>query len=177
MFDLDGNGAVDKAEFCHVIEHVLRVIAAKEGQTDLAISAEGIIRRAISLTVMQSPLRGSLLVTNSSSLLFVFIDTLPRLTKHLFGHFTKTITAQELKAALDLLRKHILRAEFDLYATKRQKLKNQEAVSVHDFAVTLISGFDPDKLPPFLERVLELNASDVSSITRCGVGGAHFCKS
>lgn len=41
MFDLDGDGAVDKAEFCHVIENLLHVIAAKEGQSDPAISAEG----------------------------------------------------------------------------------------------------------------------------------------
>lgn len=42
MFDLDGDGSVDKTEFCNVIEHLLRVIADKEGQPDLAISAEGV---------------------------------------------------------------------------------------------------------------------------------------
>lgn len=42
MFDLDGDGAVDKAEFCHVIENLLHVISAKEGRAELAISAEGI---------------------------------------------------------------------------------------------------------------------------------------
>jgi hypothetical protein len=41
MFDLDGDGAVDKAEFCHVIENLLHVISAKEGRAELAISAEG----------------------------------------------------------------------------------------------------------------------------------------
>lgn len=34
-------------------------------------------------------------------------------------------------------------------------------MSVHDFALTLVSCFDPDKLSPYLERVQELNASEV----------------
>lgn len=88
-------------------------------------------------------------------------DTLPRLTKHLFGHFTKQITAQELGGALDQLRKQILRAEFDLYAQHNPKMKNQVAISVHDFAITLVSCFDPEKLAPYLDRVHALHASDV----------------
>ncbi|RLN14362.1 hypothetical protein BBJ28_00007395 [Nothophytophthora sp. Chile5] len=87
-------------------------------------------------------------------------ETLPRLIKFLFGRFGKTITAKDLDAALDVLRKQILRAEFDLYATAHPTLKSQEAISVHDFALTLISCFDPEKLPPYLDRVQALNASD-----------------
>lgn len=87
-------------------------------------------------------------------------STLPRLTKFLFGHFSKTITAKDLGEALDELRKQILRAEFDLYATVNPLTKEQ-TMSVHDFALTLVSCFDPDKLSPYLERVQELNASEV----------------
>jgi len=127
MFDLDGDGSVDKAEFCAVVESLLRAIAHREDEEEVDISAE---------------------------------DTLPRLTKFLFGRFGKTITAKDLGAALDVLRKQILRAEFDLYATVNP-LTKQPTMSVHDFALTLISCFDPEKLPPYLERVQALNASDV----------------
>ncbi|KAG2772010.1 hypothetical protein PC129_g17267 [Phytophthora cactorum] len=126
MFDLDGDGSVDKAEFCAVIENLLRVIIPRESGEEAPISAE---------------------------------DTLPRLTKFLFGRFGKTITAKDLEAALDVLRQQILRAEFDLYATVNP-LTKQQTMSVHDFALTLISCFDPEKLPPYLDRVQELNASD-----------------
>ncbi|KAL3656905.1 hypothetical protein V7S43_018112 [Phytophthora oleae] len=126
MFDLDGDGSVDKTEFCAVVENLLRTITAREGEEEVAISAE---------------------------------DTLPRLIKFLFGRFGKTITANDLGAALDVLRKDILRAEFDLYATVNPLTKEQ-AMSVHDFALTLISCFDPEKLPPYLDRVQTLNASD-----------------
>lgn len=130
MFDLDGDGTVDKEEFCHVIENLLRSITASEAGGPLTISAEA---------------------------------TLPRLTKYLFGRFgTKRIKAQELETALDLLRKQILKAEFDLYAKPHPSIKGQEAISVHDFAVTLISCFDPERLAPYLERVQTLNASQVT---------------
>jgi Ca2+-binding EF-hand superfamily protein len=128
MFDLDGDGTVDKAEFCHVIENLLRSITANEAGGPMNISAEA---------------------------------TLPRLTKYLFGRYgKKRITAQELEAALDLLRKQILKAEFDLYAKPHPSVKNQEVISVHDFAITLISCFDPERLAPYLERVQALNASE-----------------
>ncbi|ETI55097.1 hypothetical protein F441_02171 [Phytophthora nicotianae CJ01A1] len=126
MFDLDGDGSVDKAEFCAVIENLLRPIIAPEGGEQVPISAE---------------------------------DTLPRLTNFLFGRFGKTISAKDLEAALDGLRQQILRAEFDLYATVNP-LTMQQTMSVHDFALTLISCFDPEKLPPYLDRVQALNASD-----------------
>ncbi|KAE9099342.1 hypothetical protein PF010_g15229 [Phytophthora fragariae] len=126
MLDLDGDGSVDKAEFCAVIENLLRTITTREGGEEVPISAE---------------------------------DTLPRLTKFLFGHFSKTITAKDLGAALDELRKQILRAEFDLYATVNP-LTKEPTMSIHDFALTLVSCFDPDKLPPYLDRVQALNASD-----------------
>lgn len=41
MFDLDGDGSVDKAEFCHVIENLLRSITANEAGGPMNISAEG----------------------------------------------------------------------------------------------------------------------------------------
>lgn len=126
MFDLDGDGSVDKAEFSTVVENLLRTIAPREGGEEVAISAE---------------------------------DTLPRLIKFLFGRFGKTITANDLGAALDVLRKQILRAEFDLYATVNPLTKEQ-TMSVHDFALTLVSCFDPEKLPPYLDRVQTLSASD-----------------
>ncbi|KAG1689666.1 hypothetical protein DVH05_002024 [Phytophthora capsici] len=126
MFDLDGDGSVDKAEFSIVVENLLRTIAPREGGEEVAISAE---------------------------------DTLPRLIKFLFGRFGKTITANDLGAALDVLRKQILRAEFDLYATVNPLTKEQ-TMSVHDFALTLVSCFDPEKLPPYLDRVQTLSASD-----------------
>ncbi|KAI9983864.1 hypothetical protein PInf_005137 [Phytophthora infestans] len=122
MFDLDGDGSVDKAEFCAVIENLLRSIIPRE----VPISAE---------------------------------DTLPRLTKFLFGRFGKIISAKDLEAVLDGLRQQILRAEFDLYATVNP-LTQQQTMSVHDFALTLVSCFDPEKLPPYLDRVHELNASE-----------------
>jgi hypothetical protein len=40
-------------------------------------------------------------------------------------------------------------------------MKNQVSLSVHDFAITLVSCFDPEKLAPYLERVHALRASDV----------------
>ncbi|KAG7377234.1 Calcium uptake protein 1, mitochondrial [Phytophthora pseudosyringae] len=126
MFDLDGDGSVDKAEFCAVIENVLRAITTRGGGEEAPVSAE---------------------------------HALPRLTKFLFGRFGKTITAKDLEAALDALRKQILRVEFDLYATVNP-LTKQQTMSVHDFALTLISCFDPEKLPPYLDRVQALNASD-----------------
>lgn len=131
MFDLDGDGSVDKAEFCHVIENLLRTITADDAGGPVTISAE---------------------------------RTLPRLTKYLFGRFgTKRIKAQDLEAVLDLLRKQVLKAEFDLYAKPHPNAKqpSQEVVSVHDFAVTLVSCFDPERLAPYLERVQALNASQV----------------
>ncbi|KAL4110940.1 hypothetical protein PRIC1_002624 [Phytophthora ramorum] len=126
MLDLDGDGSVDKAEFCAVIENLLRSITVDEGREEVSISAE---------------------------------EMLPRLTKFLFGRFGKTITSKDLEAALNALRKQILRAEFDLYATVNPLTKEQ-TMSVHDFALTLISCFSPEKLPPYLDRVQALNASD-----------------
>ncbi|GMF37730.1 unnamed protein product [Phytophthora lilii] len=142
MFDLDGDGSVDKAEFCAVVENVLRAITSPEDGEEMAVSAE---------------------------------ETLPRLTKFLFGRFGKTITAKDLAAALDTLRKQILRAEFDLYATVNP-LTKQQTMSVHDFALTLISCFDPEKLPPYLDRVQTLNASDVRRAkSRMGFIELIFC--
>ncbi|GAB9464157.1 hypothetical protein Gpo141_00001597 [Globisporangium polare] len=128
MFDLDGDGTVDKAEFCHVIENLLRSITTNEPGGPMDISAE---------------------------------TTLPRLTKYLFGYYgKKRITAQELETALNLLRKQILKAEFDLYAKSPPSAKKQEVISVHDFAITLISCFDPERLAPYLDRVHLLNVSE-----------------
>ncbi|TYZ57373.1 hypothetical protein PybrP1_009534 [[Pythium] brassicae (nom. inval.)] len=118
---------MDKAEFCHVIENLLRTITKGEAGGPLTISAE---------------------------------STLPRLTKYLFGRRgNKRIKAQELEAVLDLLRKQVLKAEFDLYAKPHPSAKHQEVVSVHDFAITLVSCFDPERLAPYLERLQALNAS------------------
>lgn len=127
MFDLDGDGAVDKEEFCHVIENLLRAITTKEGEQPVRFSAE---------------------------------ETLPRLTKYLFGTFGQKIRAAELEAALDVLRKDLLKAEFELYAKPHPSKKSVQVVSVHDFAITLLSCFDADRLPSYLERVEKLNASD-----------------
>jgi calcium uptake protein 1, mitochondrial len=129
MFDLDGDGAVNKDEFCHVVENLLRAITASDNiKLPLTISAE---------------------------------ETLPRLTRYLFGRFGKNqIRASDLEAALDLLRKEILKAEFDLYAKPHPTQKGVSVISVHDFAITLLSCFDADRLPPYLERVERLNASD-----------------
>lgn len=129
MFDLDGNGSVDQAEFSVVVESLLRTISRRDGTEEVPLSAE---------------------------------DILPRLTKFLFGRFSKTITAKDLETAMDELRKQILRAEFDLYATINP-LTKQPVMSMHDFALTLVSCFDPEKLPPYLERVQALNARDVRS--------------
>ncbi|RLN61163.1 hypothetical protein BBJ29_002850 [Phytophthora kernoviae] len=126
MFDLDGDGSVDKAEFCAVIGNLLRTITLHEVGEEVPISAE---------------------------------DTLPRLTKYLFGRFSQAITAKDLETALDLLREQILRAEFDLYATVNP-VTRKSTMSVHDFALTLVSCFDPEKLPPYLDRVQTLSASD-----------------
>ncbi|KAG7394649.1 Calcium uptake protein 1, mitochondrial [Phytophthora boehmeriae] len=104
MFDLDGDGSVDKAEFCAVIGNLLRSITSREGGEE-------------------------------------------------------AITSTDLEVALDLLRKHILRAEFDLYATVNP-VTREPTMSVHDFALTLVSCFDPEKLPPYLDRVQTLSASD-----------------
>ncbi|KAF1333399.1 hypothetical protein FI667_g2784, partial [Globisporangium splendens] len=128
MFDLDGDGSVHKAEFCHVIENLLHSITANEADGPMNISAE---------------------------------ETLPRLTKYLFGRFgKKSIKSQDLEAVLDLLRTQILKAEFDLYAKPHPTVKNQQVISVHDFAITLVSCFDPERLAPYLERVHALHASD-----------------
>ncbi|DAZ96983.1 TPA: hypothetical protein N0F65_012115 [Lagenidium giganteum] len=130
MFDLDGDGAVDNDEFCSVIENLLRSITGKDGSAGKAIEISA-------------------------------EDTLPRLTKYLFGRFgKKKIKATELEAALDVIRKEVLRAEFDLYAKPNPQQKNQQVISVHDFAITLISCFDPDRMGPFLERAHALHASD-----------------
>ncbi|CEG44456.1 calciumbinding atopy-related autoantigen [Plasmopara halstedii] len=126
MFDLDSDGMVDKAEFCSVIENLLRSINDHEAREKNIASAE---------------------------------SSLPRLTKFLFGRFKKTISAKDLEAALNLLRTKILRFEYDMYATVDQ-LTKQQSMSVHDFALTLISCFDPEKLPPYLERVQALTESD-----------------
>lgn len=128
MFDLDGDGTVHKAEFCHVIENLLRSITANEPGGPMNISAEA---------------------------------TFPRLTKYLFGRYgKKSITSRELETALDLLRKQILKAEFDLYAKTYPSATKHEVISVHDFAITLISCFDPERLAPYLDRVHALNASE-----------------
>lgn len=104
--------------------------------------------------------------------------TLPRLTKYLFGMFgTARIKAQELDNVLDDLRKLILRAEFDLYAKPHPTTKKEQVISVHDFAITLISCFDPDRLPDYFERVHKLQASNVRCLgakmsARCGTDNA-----
>ncbi|CAH0486150.1 unnamed protein product [Peronospora farinosa] len=85
-------------------------------------------------------------------------DTLPRFLKLIYGRFSKTISAKDLEKILDALHKQILRAAFDLYATVNP-LAKQQTMSVHDFALTLISCFDPEKLPPLLEHVQTLSTS------------------
>ncbi|KAJ0393353.1 hypothetical protein ATCC90586_009880 [Pythium insidiosum] len=128
MFDLDGDGSVDKTEFCHVIENLLHAISVHEDTKPLAIEAEAL---------------------------------LPRMVKYLFGRFgKKKIRASDLAAALEALRRDILRAEFDLYARPHPTKKGTHVISVHDFAITLVSGFDPDRLQPYLDRVEALNASE-----------------
>ncbi|GLE01896.1 hypothetical protein PINS_up010734 [Pythium insidiosum] len=128
MFDLDGDGSVDKNEFCHVIENLLHAISVQHDNKPLAIEGE---------------------------------ELLPRMVKYLFGRFgKKKIRASDLAAALEALRRDILRAEFDLYARPHPTKKGTSVISVHDFAITLVSGFDPDRLAPYLERVEALNASE-----------------
>ena len=131
MFDLDGDGSVNKTKFGAVMELLLRASnVVGGGGEEVPISVD---------------------------------SALPRLTTFLFGRYKKKIIAKDLAEALDVLRKKVLRAEFDLSAT-RDPLTKQQTMSVHDFALTLISHLDPDQLPPFLERVQALNASHV----RCG---------
>lgn len=43
MFDLDGDGTVDKQEFAHVIENFLNTVTLKETGRMPAISVEGTI--------------------------------------------------------------------------------------------------------------------------------------
>ncbi|TMW68888.1 hypothetical protein Poli38472_001044 [Pythium oligandrum] len=127
MFDLDGDGSVDKDEFCDVIENLLRAISTTEGDAELMITAE---------------------------------EALPRLVNYFFSQEGKKIRAEELEAVLDLLRKQILKAEFDLYARPHPKERDVQVLSVHDFAVTLLSCFDPDRLAPYVARLDGFSASD-----------------
>uniref|UniRef100_A0AAV1TME3 EF-hand domain-containing protein n=1 Tax=Peronospora matthiolae TaxID=2874970 RepID=A0AAV1TME3_9STRA len=136
MFDLDGDGSVNKTEFCAVLKHLLRA------SNDIGGGGE---KMPISVD-----------------------NALPRLTTFLFGQYKKKVIAKDLAEALDVLRKKVLRAEFDLSAT-RDPLAKQQTMSVRDFALTLISHLDPDQLPPFLERVQALNASHAV------VAWAEFC--
>ncbi|EQC39562.1 hypothetical protein SDRG_02998 [Saprolegnia diclina VS20] len=126
MFDLDGNGTVDKAEFLEVLSSVLNNI--KDTRTDASKPKE------------------------------VHVEASFRLLQHFFGkHGKKKITAKEFIAVIQSLKEHLLRAEFDLYATERNGVKS---ISVHDFAVTLISCLDPKHLPSLLPRLQLLAASD-----------------
>ncbi|KAF1777311.1 EF-Hand 1, calcium-binding site [Phytophthora cactorum] len=132
----DANGLITYEE-CYLLVHLLQI--PKE-HFDVAfcmfdLDGDGSVDKADSALGEEAPISAE--------------DTLPRLTKFLFGRFGKTITAKDLEAALD----------FDLYATVNP-LTKQQTMSVHDFALTLISCFDPEKLPPYLDRVQELNASD-----------------
>ena len=104
-------------------------------------------------------------------------NTLPRVLAFLFGCFSKTISANDIEEVLDALRKQILRAEFDLYATASLLTKQQQTMSVHDFALTLISCHDPEKLPPLLERVQTLRTSNVGLTVcfSCETGLESYC--
>ncbi|CAI5710245.1 unnamed protein product [Hyaloperonospora brassicae] len=137
MFDLDGDGSVNQTQFCAAIEHLLRTTNGCGGGEERP-SVHPFRRIEMPVSVE---------------------NALPRLITLLFGRYRKKITAEDLTEALDVLCKKILRAEFDLSAT-RDPLAKQQTMTVHDFALTLISHLDPDKLPPYLERVQALNASD-----------------
>ncbi|OQR93031.1 hypothetical protein ACHHYP_03021 [Achlya hypogyna] len=126
MFDLDGNGTVDKAEFLEVLSSVLSNIKDTR--------ATGKDKE-------------------------VHVEASYRLLQHFFGkHGKKKITAKEFIAVIQTLKEHLLRAEFDLYAAKSKD--GAVSISVHDFAVTLISCLDPKHLPSLLPRLQLLAASD-----------------
>ncbi|EGZ12772.1 hypothetical protein PHYSODRAFT_316363 [Phytophthora sojae] len=156
----DANGLITYEE-CYLLIHLLQI--PKE-HFDVAfcmldLDGDGSVDKAEFSAVIENLLRTITTREGGEEVPISADSTLPRLTKFLFGHFSKTITAKDLGEALDELRKQILRAEFDLYATVNPLTKEQ-TMSVHDFALTLVSCFDPDKLSPYLERVQELNASE-----------------
>ncbi|TDH73917.1 hypothetical protein CCR75_008893 [Bremia lactucae] len=156
----DANGLVTYEEY-YVLVHLLQI--PKE-HFDVAfamfdLDEDGSVDKAEFCAVIEKLLQAMSPREEEERIAISAENTLPRLTKSLFGLFGKTITAIELEVTLDKLRKQILRAEFDLYATVHP-LTKQQTVSVHDFALTLISGHDPKKLPPYLDRVQALNACD-----------------
>ncbi|ETV94290.1 hypothetical protein, variant 2 [Aphanomyces invadans] len=139
MFDLDGNGTVDKTEFLEVLSSVLNNIK------DIRTSASG---------------TGDDAVQVEASYHFLL---------HFFGkNGKKKITAREFVAVVQSLKESLLRAEFDMYATKDSVVAGtapsanakEGTISVHDFAVTMISCFDPKHLPAMLDRLHLLRATD-----------------
>ncbi|KAF0696158.1 Aste57867_13074 [Aphanomyces stellatus] len=137
MFDLDGNGTVDKAEFLEVLSSVLNNIKDKR-ITTAAESASG-----------------------KSASNEVQVEASYHLLLHFFGkNGRKKITSKEFIAVIQSLKESLLRAEFDMYAHVDPLKKADDYVTVHDFAVTLISCFDPKHLPTMLDRLTLLRASD-----------------
>ncbi|CAK4084458.1 unnamed protein product [Aphanomyces euteiches] len=127
MFDLDGNGTVDKAEFLEVLSSVLNNIKDKRLPEDSTDEVQ--------------------------------VEASYHLLLHFFGkHGNKKITSKEFVAVIQSLKESLLRAEFDMYVHKENK--KEDYITVHDFAVTLISCFDPKHLPAMLDRLQLLRASD-----------------
>ncbi|OQR91807.1 hypothetical protein THRCLA_08866, partial [Thraustotheca clavata] len=90
----------------------------------------------------------------------VHVEASYRLLNHFFGkNGKKKITSKEFIAVIQSLKEQLLKAEFDLYASQDPK-DGKKYISVHDFAVTLISCLDPKYLPSLLPRLQQLTSSD-----------------
>ncbi|ETV70052.1 hypothetical protein, variant [Aphanomyces astaci] len=136
MFDLDGNGTVDKAEFLEVLSSVLNNI--KDLRTSTSEKSTKDDDDA------------------------VHVEASYHLLLHFFGKSgKKKITGREFVAVVQALKEALLRAEFDMYATSPSATTKESTISVHDFAVTMISCFDPKHLPRMLDRLHLLRATDV----------------
>lgn len=128
VFDLDGDDAVDKAEFCHVMENLL---SSQQNQSWTLTSID-------------------------------IEKTFTRLIAHLFED-SGSISATKFENVLDQIRTQILRAEFDSCATRTPNTQ-ERAMSMHDFAITLIAGCDPHQLKIYLSRLSKLHASNVRKL-------------
>ncbi|ETV94289.1 hypothetical protein, variant 1 [Aphanomyces invadans] len=190
MFDLDGNGTVDKTEFLEVLSSVLNNIkdirTSASGTGDDAVQGSSFPhtlhrhanRRA--LLERDAPLPplsqhaercscDSICAPQRAEWCVHVVEASYHFLLHFFGkNGKKKITAREFVAVVQSLKESLLRAEFDMYATKDSVVAGtapsanakEGTISVHDFAVTMISCFDPKHLPAMLDRLHLLRATD-----------------